>query len=130
MGVDMRVRRAGSRDLVGPALTLVDDGYYRFLHPWFERLRGQSGKYIDLYGDTQLTRDDFPRLRALLAEAALMASRQPATWQVQVGTQLHPVEKELYRTVVRRDLLDLIAKLEAMVDAAETVDGYIECLGD
>jgi hypothetical protein len=95
-----------------------------------ESSRGeQSGKYIDLYGDTMLTRDDFPTLRALLAEAALTASRQPATWQVQVGPQVYPVEKALYRTVVRRDLLDLIAKLEAMMDAAEEIGGFIECMG-
>ena len=73
MGVDIRMRSSSSPVAIGPGLSFKDDGYYWFLHPWFERLREQSGKAIDLYGDALLTRDDYPGLRALLTEAAAMA---------------------------------------------------------
>ena len=130
MGVDIRVRSSSSPVASEPGLSFKDDGYYWFLHPWFERLREQSGKYIDLYGDALLTRDDYPRLRAVLTEAEVMARRQPATWQVHVGTQLQPAKKELYRTIDRGELLKLIETFRTLIDAADKLDGYLECVGD
>jgi hypothetical protein len=130
MSLAIRVRNTGSPDEASLTLSFDDDGYYWFLHPLFERLRAESGKYIDLYGDARFTRDDCPRLRALLTEAELMARRQPQTWEVQVGTQLAPAKKNLYRTVKRADLLKLIAAFRTMVDAVDDLGGYLECIGD
>jgi len=130
MSLDIHIRRTNSRGVAAPALSFEDDGYYWFLHPLFERLREQSGKYIDLYGDAFFTRDDLPRLRTLLSEAESMARRQPLTWEVHVGTQSHPVKKELYRTVNREDLLKLIFAFRGLVEAADENDAQIECIGD
>jgi hypothetical protein len=72
MALDIRIR-AGKAVHAEPglAVALNDDGCYWFVHPLFERLREECGKYIDLYGDATFTRDDFPRLRRLLDEADL-----------------------------------------------------------
>jgi hypothetical protein len=59
-----------------------------------------------------------------------MAWSQPKTWEVHVGTQLHPSTKELYRTVKRDDLLDIITTFRRLVDAADELGGTIECTGD
>ncbi len=130
MSLDIRVRTCGSQDEAGPLLSFDNDGYYWFLHPLFARLREQCGKYLDLYGDTQLTRDDYPRLRRLLDEADQMARRQPKTWKVHVGTQLRPTKQELYRNVNRDDLLKIIATMRSMIDTADKLGGYLECTGD
>jgi hypothetical protein len=130
MGLDIRLVSAPSRGTSAPALVFEDDGYYWFLHPLFERLREETGKYIDLYGGALFSRNDWPRLRALLREAEAMANRQPVKWEVCVGTQLHPVEKKLYRAVVRDELLQRIATFKTLIDVAEGCDGVIECLGD
>jgi len=58
-------------------IVLNNDGYCWFIHPFFERLRDQCGKYVDLYGDALFTRDDYPRLRTLLAEARAVARPSP-----------------------------------------------------
>ncbi len=130
MSLDLHVRGQRFRDRPAPALSLENDGYYWFLQPLFARLRDECGKSLDLYGDTQFTRDDFPRLRALLHEAERLARRQPRTWEVHLGTQLRPAKREVRRTVDRDRLLELIAAFRALVDAADELGGTLECIGD
>jgi hypothetical protein len=130
MGVDIRIRANGRQTQAGLAISFNDDGYYWFLHPLFERLRDESGKYVDLYGDARFTRDDYPRLRRLLDEADGMARRQPKAWEVHVGTQLQPMRKEIYRTVERDNLIEIISTLRKMVDVADELGGVLECIGD
>lgn len=47
-------------------ISFDDDGYYWFMHPWFEMLAGQTGKYIDLYGGAEFTPIEFERRRAIV----------------------------------------------------------------
>jgi hypothetical protein len=130
MALDIRLVNSRAKGAAAPALAFEDDGYYWFLHPLFERLRKETGKYIDLYGDALFSRNDWPRLRALLSEAEAMVNHQPTRWEVCVGTQLHPTQREVYRTVNREELLRLIATFETLLDVAEQCDGVIECVGD
>jgi len=130
MGVDIRIRTDRSKTQAGLSISLSDDGYYWFLHPLFQQLRDESGKYVDLYGDAFFTREDYPRLRRLLDEANEMARRQPSAWEVQVGTQLRPTRKEIYGTVQRDNLFKIITTLRKMVDLADELDGVLECTGD
>lgn len=134
MALDIRIR-VGNALHTEPGLevALNDDGCYWFLHPLFERLREQCGKYIDLYGDATFTRDDFPRLRRLLDEAETLAAEQPETWKVHVGTQFdRKTQKEtpVYKAVRREQVLSFVATLRRMIERAESLGGRIECLGD
>lgn len=97
MGLDIRIRAGGAQTRADLALSFDDDGYYWFLHPLFERLRDESGKYVDLYGDALFNRDDYPRLRRLLDEADGMTRRQPKAWEGHVGTQLQPTRNLPHR---------------------------------
>ena len=130
MSLDIRrfVPRGHPRSTL--VLSFEDDGYYWFLHPLFERLRAESGKYVDLYGGATFTQDDWGRLRRMLDEAKALAEGQPPRWDVHVGTQTHPVVKELYASVSRDEMLGRIATFRRMVEEAERVGGNIECLGD
>jgi hypothetical protein len=134
MALDIRIRVGKALHTEpGLALVLSDDGCYWFLHPLFERLREQCGKYIDLYGDATFTRDDFPRLRRLLDEAERLAREQPETWKVHVGTQLERKtmkETKVYQAVRREQVLSFVVTLRCMIERAESLRGQIECLGD
>jgi hypothetical protein len=130
MALDIRIRADKPYAEANLTLSLRDDGYYWFLHPLFERLRDESGKYLDLYGDAVFTRDDYPRLRRLLDEADRIAQGQPRSWEVHVGTELRPTRKEIYRVVERENLLGIISTFRRMVDVAERLCGVIECIGD
>jgi hypothetical protein len=129
VSLDIRVQTKKRHADSALTIALEDDANYWFLHPLFERLEKECGKYIDLYGDTSFTRDDFPRLRKILEEAAGLAKQQPKTWNVQVGTAL-PGGKAILRPAGRDEVLAIIATFRKMIDVAETTGGYIECIGD
>jgi hypothetical protein len=131
VSLDIRVRTSKGASLDANGIALEDDGYYWFLHPLFERLRDECGKYIDPYGDALFSRDDFARLRRLIGDAELLTRKEPRrAFPVRIGKQLHPVVKDVYAEVDRAKLLDLLRRFRALIDEAERCDGVIECLGD
>jgi hypothetical protein len=59
-----------------PLLSLNDDAIYSFLHPLFERLRWETGQYIDLYGDASFSDWRLATLKRMLAQARVLAEVQ------------------------------------------------------
>ena len=129
MPLDVCYRREdGDHEVV---FQLHDNAHYWFLHPWFVRLHKALGKYIDLYGDVELDKGSgLTALVQALAEAKGHAERQPKEWQVHVGTRLRPVHKELYETVRRAELLQVISRFQAVVERALLQDRKLDFRGD
>ncbi len=107
-----------------------DDGYYWFMHPWFERLAEQTGKYIDLYGGSEFSPIEFQRLRTITAEVRKQIMERPTTWQVTTGWQTHPERKEILQEVNRAAFLKLLDDFESLMDTASLKGKTIECIGD
>ena len=74
-------------------LSLDNDGYYWYMHPWFEELARETGRYIDLYGETEFTAQQIPRLRELLAQVRSTIEDRPRVWNVSIGTLTYPERK-------------------------------------
>ena len=105
-----------------PSLWLDSDGYYWFLHPLIERLKAQTGEYIDLYGDASFYGESLIALERTVAEAKEMVLSHPQSWQVHTGTQLKPEHKELYSEVDRTNFMELLSKLEQIIARAKEID--------
>jgi len=113
-----------------PSLCLEDDALYWFLHPLFEQLQAETGQYIDLYGNASFANDKLDALKRMLAQARTQAESQPDTWEVHVGTQLLPVRREVWNSLTRETLLELIARWERVVARAEELRRPVVCFGD
>src|SRR5262249_15998931 len=113
-----------------PSLCLNSDGYYCFLHPLFERLRTETGQYIDLYGDASFFGDSLSALERVVADAKRLVLSQPATWRVHTGTQLTPEHKELYADVEKNRFLALLGRWEQIIARAKEIGHPVVCLGD
>ena len=111
-------------------ISFDNDGYYWFMHPWFETLAEQTGKYIDLYGGTEFSPIEFQRLRTITAEVRQRVLEQPTKWQVTTGWQTHPERKEILQEVNRDDFLKLLDDFESLMDRATSTGKSIECIGD
>jgi hypothetical protein len=59
-----------------------------------------------------------------------MARSRPPVWEVHVGTQLGPTRKEIYRTVERSKLLEMLGTFRNLIDVADKSGGVLECIGD
>ena len=100
------------------------------MHPWFETLAEQTGKYIDLYGGAEFSPIEFQRLRSIAAEVRQQVLNRSETWQVTTGWQTHPEKKEILREVNRKDFLKLLDDFETLMDKASSAGKSIECIGD
>jgi hypothetical protein len=112
------------------AVTFENDGYYWFLHGLFEELRNETGLYLDLYGDAMFGTSHFGRLKKLLEQATELVEAQPATWRVNVGTEVHPVERKVFEIVTKEEFRLLLRGFRRVVDEAQRLGGYVQCIGD
>ena len=113
-----------------PTVSLDNDGYYWYLHPLLEVLQGQTGQYIDLYGNASFSGSALTGFGEMLSEATRLIARQPDTWNVHVGTQFAPEKNELYSTVLKSKIAELIHQLVDIAAMAERMDRPIVCFGD
>src|SRR5687767_1401308 len=113
-----------------PSLWLDSDGYYWFLHPLFEKLRSETGQYIDLYGDASFSAATLSALERMVAEAMRLVEAQAATWQVYTGTQLKPEHKELYAEVTKDCFLAMLRKWQQIIARAKDIGKPVVCFGD
>ena len=99
-----------------------DEAIFWYLHPTFNSVYDRTGQIIDLYEMALFRGADLTILREALATVRHDAGAQPQQWEVHVGTQTSPTVKELYRTVTRRNLLNLIDRCLELIDKA-TAEG-------
>jgi hypothetical protein len=113
-----------------PSLSLDDDGYYWFLHPLWERLRSETGQYIDLYGYASFASEDLAAVDRVLAEARQLVEAQSETWQVHLGTQTSPEHRELYCQVQREAMLSMLDRWAVIIARARQLGRPVICIGD
>ena len=132
MSLDIGIGKSPTSGFVKgePLLSLVDDGYYWFLHPFFERLATGTGQYIDLYGGASFHDKDLLVLEQLLVEIRIHTELQPVAWDVVIGTQTTPAVKEVYETVQRKQFLKLITRFQRIVTRAKELGRPVGCSGD
>ena len=113
-----------------PSVDIEDGASYWFLHPLFVKLATETTQYIDLYGDATFAGEWLVAFKRMLAEARRLAETQPDCWEVSIGTQIMPVQQELWRPLNQETLLDLIAAMERVVARAEDLGRPVVCWGD
>jgi len=131
MGIDITLHLPSNQKGSGqPALALENDGYYWFLHQLFSSLAEHTGRYIDLYGETSFRLHELAHLDRFLFEARALVSEQPKQWQVNCGTQTHPVKKEILESVTQKQFKVILDQLENIVNKARESKGVITFEGD
>jgi hypothetical protein len=113
-----------------PPLQLDDDARYWFLHPLFERLRSQTGQYIDLYGDAEFTGADLGALERTLQEARRLVESQPELGTAQAGTKRPKKKREQPPPVDRKVMLALLDQWDVIVKRARQLGCPVVCIGD
>jgi hypothetical protein len=122
-----------------PQLSLDDDGYYWFLHPFIEELRTTTGQYIDLYGDASFSGEHLVAMKSILARTRELIESQPERWEVCTGSMLIPWQqqtrsppqlKKSFSTVEKQRFLHLLYQWDRVISRAEELKQPIVCFGD
>ncbi len=115
-------------------LQFEDDGYYWFLHAFFEELGEQSGQMIDLYDGAFFNDGNLDLLNLTIQRAKKAILQKPELWQEFTGTTFEKGErtkvKEMFSIVYKNELESILAKLEKAVGKAKEKDSGILFFGD
>ncbi len=111
-------------------LSFDNDGYYWFLHPLFEDLANRTGKYIDLYGAACFQVDELFHIEKLLEDARGLVQSQSIEWEVHCETQVHPVHKDILKSVTREGFEEIFVKIEQLIKSAKETRSNIFFFGD
>ena len=135
MTADIFVAERGDAERVNPpeqSVWLNSDGYYWHLYRYFEAAKVQRAEeLVDLYGGAEIDGYELDRLKHELLAARDDATHKPDEWQVLTGWHDFPArENEIWKTVQKQALLDLIAKLLWLIDFAKDRDLKLIVSGD
>ena len=127
MGLNIGVGQSAKTRSHEPSMALEDDGYFWFLWPHFDRLSAETGQTMDLYGDASFSGESLTAIERALALATSQVENQPKSWEVSIGTTS---AGEVYRTVWRRQFLDLIAEFSVVITRCRVLGQPLVCIGD
>ena len=102
---------SGTRN--GESVAFQSNGYYWFLHPFFEEVKELTGQMIDLYADARFEGAALAALAAVLDKARRAADSKPSTWEECIGWEdesrrcpiLDPVRKAALIEIIERKRL-------------------------
>jgi hypothetical protein len=108
------------------------DADYWYLWPTMIRdIKNQTGKLLDLYDDAKFSGQELISLEQVLEKQLVdLASEKPKEWDVHVGTQTHPIKKDIYKKLVKKDLQLKLEKFLFIVRLAKEEFETVICIGD
>lgn len=113
-----------------PRVWFDADGYYWFIHPLLQDLAERTGLYIDLYGYAAFGPGELMYLQQLVSDIRALIAEQPLEWDVHCGTQIFPENKEIFDAVSKSKFVDLVDKLQCVIDVARASGKNVVCIGD
>ncbi len=109
----------------------LDAAEYCYLWPsMINDIKNRTGKIIDLYDDAKFSGHDLDALETLISKQLLDLSSEKQEWEVHTGTQTHPVKREIYKKLIRKDLQLKLEKFLFIVRLAKEQSEMVICLGD
>lgn len=107
------------------------NGDYWFLLPFFETLRTKTSEMIDLYDDCVFENGNLDKLKTeLIIKINELRAESKNKWDVHTGTQVHPLKKDIYKPVVKKDLIEKMEKWLMITDLAIEKNEKLVGIGD
>jgi len=106
------------------------EAYYWFLYPLFEEFQKSSGILIDLYDGARFESYNLQGIKKLFNEGEGLVSEQSDRFEVHVGSQVEPEEKELFETVDKKEFLYFLSELRSAIELSESSGKPLIFFGD
>ncbi|UUC45187.1 hypothetical protein [Flavobacterium cerinum] len=105
---------------------------YWYLWPtMIKEINNKTGELIDLYQDAEFSGSHLTIFKTTVAKhLAVINSKKEKSWEVYIGTQMHPVKQDIYKTLVKKEIAEKLEKLLQMIDLAIKSEEKIICIGD
>jgi hypothetical protein len=105
---------------------------YWYLWPtMINEIKNKTGELIDLYDDAESSGDNLDKIETIvLHQLDELRKKKDKEWNVHIGTELQPIKKEIYRTLVKKDLEEKLQRLLTIVKQAKQKNEKVICIGD
>jgi hypothetical protein len=116
-----------------PRLSLPESGLTGLLLA-IQEFTGPStahgGPTLDECGTNVFGRADLPRLRESLFRAAAHVREGPSSFQVWVGREVIPLERDLFQEVTREQVLSAVLGIHRVVEEAIQTGSWLFAVGE
>jgi hypothetical protein len=105
---------------------------YWYLWPtMIKEIQNKTGELIDLYDDAEFSGDNLEKVAEIvLNQLEKLKQKKDKEWEVHTGAELQPIKKEIYRTLIKKDLEDKLQRLLIIVQQAKQDNEKVICIGD
>ena len=105
---------------------------YWYLWPtMISEINNKTGELIDLYDNAEFSGDNLDKVeRIVLHQLEELRKKKDKEWSVHTGTELQPIKKEIYRTLIKKDLENKLQHLLTIVRQARQTNEKVICIGD
>lgn len=114
----------------------LDEEYFWYVSPLFEKLSEETGEMIGLYDDAAFGGESLIKLGETVDEAMRLVEDQPTEWQVLIGhgvevnDQGEHIPKEIYSEVSRGRFISLLKSFKDVITRAKQRGEYVVFIGD
>lgn len=112
------------------AVSFEPEAYYWFIHPLIESLHKRHGKYFDPYQGCKFDATELQLFQTLIDDADALAKQKSEHFAVHVGTQIEPIERDLYVEVDKSALRVFLGALRDAVRRCEEKGTALHLFGD
>jgi hypothetical protein len=110
------------------SVNLAEGGTYFFLYPHLLRIRDETGQLIVDCGYAHFEAAQLDRCLHHLSAAREAAYLKPESFEQHVGRRVTPVHQEIYETVARSELVDIIDQLANAFRKAKDLGMDVYCV--
>jgi hypothetical protein len=111
----------------------LEEEHFALLQPWLEQLRIKTGQMIDEFGDARFSDDQLTNLTEMIRAIHREIAQYPVQWEQLTGYAKVQGERELVerrRTIVKSQLLNMLATWDQIIERARETGRSVVCFGD
>ena len=105
--------------------------YWYLWSTMLKEIKDQTGEMLDLYEDAELSGENLTKVeRILLKQLKELKAMKEKQWEVHTGTEIIPIQREVYKTLIKKDLVGKLERFLVIVQLAIEKKEKVMCTGD
>jgi K+ transporter len=134
MAVDIVLSVNGKMPKFNPETSILfeDDADYWYLwSSMIKEIKTATGELIDLYGNAEFFGNNLSKVEKIVFnQLEELKQIKETQWEVCVGTQTKPIKKEIFKTLIKKDIEEKLQRFLSIIRQAKQTGEKVICCGD
>lgn len=108
-----------------------DADYWYLWSAMIQKIKNETGELIDLYDDAEFSGENLIKIeKIVISELEDIRNKKEKSWEIHTGTQIKPIKKEIFKTLIKKELEEKLSRLLIIIRLAIKTNEKILCMGD